>query len=72
MPLDRFVLLLILVVVAAGVTVGLGAMLAGGLAAPGLALAVSLPIGLIAYVIIRIVIERMKNSEDDHYDHIER
>lgn len=51
MPLDRFVLMLVIVVVAAGVTVFVASTVLGAMLSPGLGLAVMIPLGLIAFVV---------------------
>lgn len=67
MPLDRFILILFVVLVAAGATVWFGAVVAASVTLPFGMMAL-LPAGLIAYVVWRVVSERLRNSEDDHYD----
>lgn len=69
MPLDKFVLIIVCVIAAAGATVWVGAALvastqfppAGGLAMLSL-------IALCAYVVWRVISERLNNKDDDHYD----
>jgi hypothetical protein len=39
---------------------------------PGLGLAVTIPLGLIAFVVWRVIADRLRNREDDHYDHLEK
>ncbi|ABV92814.1 hypothetical protein Dshi_1072 [Dinoroseobacter shibae DFL 12 = DSM 16493] len=72
MPLDRFVLMLVIVVVAAGVTVFVASTVLGAMLSPGLGLAVMIPLGLIAFVVWRVISDRIGNREDDHYDHLEK
>ena len=72
MPLDKFVLILVIVVLAAGVTVWVGTLVAATVQIPALGWAVSVPVALIAYVIWRVIAERLRNREDDHYDRIEK
>ncbi|WP_179380291.1 hypothetical protein [Jannaschia marina] len=67
MPLDRFVLILFIVVVAAGATIWLGAIVAASFALPFGAVAL-LPAALVGYVVFRVVADRLGNAEDDHYD----
>lgn len=71
MPLDRFVLILVIVIGAAGVTVWLGTMVAAAVELPGGWL-VFLPAALVAYVVWRVIAERLANRDDDHYDRIEK
>ena len=69
MPLDRFVLIIVCVVAAAGATVWAGALLLASTQLPPLfGLAVAGVLALVAYVIWRIIAERLGNKEDDHYD----
>lgn len=72
MPLDRFVLMLVIVVVAAGVTVFVASTVLGAMLSPGLGLAAMIPLGLIAFVVWRVISDRIGNREDDHYDHLEK
>lgn len=72
MPLDRLVLILVCVVVAAGLTIWLGALLAATVSVPVIGLAVLVPVGLIAFILWRVIAERLTNREDDHYDRIEK
>lgn len=67
MPLDRLVLILVIVVIAAAATLWLGALVAASFALPG-ALALLIPAALVAYVVFRVVADRLGNAEDDHYD----
>lgn len=73
MPLERFVLLLIVVIAAAGATIWIGWLL---LVSFGVSLwagvAFAVPTALIAYIIARVIGERLSNKEDDHYDGIEK
>jgi membrane protein implicated in regulation of membrane protease activity len=72
MPLARFVLIVVLVIVAAGVTVALGALLAATVQVPALGFAAAIPAALIAYVVVRVVLDRVRSPEDRRYDRIER
>ena len=71
MPLDRFVLLIVIVVAAAGATIWLVGLIAAGLATP-IGWFAAIPAALVAYVAWRVVSDRLKNAEDDHYDRIEK
>jgi membrane protein implicated in regulation of membrane protease activity len=71
MPLDKFVLLLVIVVAAAGLTVWVAAMALAAFQVPGAGLAF-IPAALVAYVVWRVIADRLKNAEDDHYDKIEK
>ncbi|MGB5558182.1 MAG: hypothetical protein WBN04_09225 [Paracoccaceae bacterium] len=72
MPLDKLVLILVCVIAAAGVTVWIGATAAAALQLPSVGWLVFLPVALVGYVLWRVIAERLKNSEDDHYDQIEK
>jgi len=71
MPLDKFVLLIVIVMVAAGITVWVSAMVMASLQIPGGWL-VFVPAALVGYVVWRVIADRLGNAEDDHYDHIEK
>ncbi|WP_424967893.1 MULTISPECIES: hypothetical protein [unclassified Dinoroseobacter] len=72
MPLDKFVLLIVVVMAAAGATIFVASLGLATVAAPGLGLASLIPIGLIAFVIWRVIAQRLGNAEDDKYDHLEK
>ena len=72
MPLDRLVLILVIVMVAGGVTVWVGAVAVSALQLGGYAWAIVIPASLVAYVAWRVLAERLSNAEDDHYDQIEK
>jgi len=72
MPLDRLVLILVIVIAAAGLTVWLSTL---AFVAVELSPAVgfmAFPVLLILYLVWRVIAERLKNREDDYYDHIEK
>jgi len=71
MPLDKLVLIIVCVIAAAGVTVWLGTLFVATNQLPiaGVAL---IPAALVVYVVWRVVADRITNTEDDHYDHIEK
>ena len=71
MPLDRFVLILVIVIAAAGVTVWLGTLIAVSVEVP-FGWLVLIPAALIAYVVWSVVADRVGNEEEDRYDGIER
>ncbi len=71
MPLDKFVLLLVLVVAAAAVTVWVGSLVLAAIQVPW-AGAAFIPAALVAYVVWRVVADRLRNREDDHYDQIDK
>ncbi len=72
MPLDKLVLILVIVVIAAGITVWLGTMAAAAMQLGGATWAVFVPAALVAYVVWRVIADRVGNREDDHYDNIEK
>jgi len=71
MPLDKFVLLLVLVIAAAAVTVWVAGLALAAIQVPW-AGAVFIPAALVAYVVWRVVADRLRNREDDHYDQIDK
>ncbi|WP_099827552.1 hypothetical protein [Oceaniglobus indicus] len=71
MPLDRIVLIICIVIAAAGATVWLAVYLSVAADMPLLGLGL-IPIALIAWVVWRVIAERLNNTEDDHYDKIEK
>lgn len=71
MPLDRFVLILVIVIAAAGATVWIGTLIAASAQVPAGWLSI-IPVALIGYVLWRVISDRLRNSEDDRYDRIEK
>ncbi len=67
MPLDKFVLILVCVIAAAGATVWLGVMLTAAIQIP-FGWLVLIPAALIGYIVFRVIAERVGNAEEDHYD----
>lgn len=72
MPLDRLVLMLVIVVAAAGATIWLGTLLAAATQMSSSGWLVILPVSLVAYVLWRVIADRLGNRDDDHYDRIEK
>ena len=72
MPLARFALIVVLVIAAAAVTVALGALIAASFELPAVGLAVASPVALVAYLLARVIWDRMRSAEDRHYDRIEK
>ena len=69
MPLDRLVLIIVSVIVAAGATIWAATMLLAGFSVnPVVGLAALSVIALIGYIAVRIIGDRLGNREDDHYD----
>jgi membrane protein implicated in regulation of membrane protease activity len=71
MPLDKLVLIIVAVLAAAGITVWVAALAMAAFEVPGAGL-VFVPAALVAYVVWRVISDRVGNKEDDHYDHIEK
>lgn len=71
MPLDRFVLIIICVIIAAAVTVWLATLVAASVQMPVFSVA-AVPLLLVGYVVWRVISERLSSKEDDHYDDIEK
>ncbi|MEJ2022280.1 MAG: hypothetical protein P8X43_09655 [Maritimibacter sp.] len=71
MPLDRLVLIIIALLAGIGVVIWLGAVVVSALAPPVGWLAL-LPAALLLYILWRVISERLSNSDDDHYDRIEK
>lgn len=72
MPLDRFVLILVLVVVAAGFTVWLASAVFTALQVSAAGWFALVPALLVGYVVWRVIADRLGSKEDDHYDQIEK
>jgi len=72
MPLDKLVLILVCVIIAAAATVWVGASLAATIQLPSVGWAAFIPAALVGYVVWRVIADRLSNSEDDHYDSIEK
>ena len=72
MPLDKLVLILVCVFAAAGATVWIASMAAAAFNIGSLGWAIFLPVALVGYVVWRVIGDRLKNTEDDHYDSIEK
>ncbi len=72
MPLDRLVLIIVCVVAAALATVWIGTALLASTQLPPLAgLTLLSVLALVAYIVWRVIAERVGNKEDDHYDGFE-
>ena len=72
MPLDKLVLIVVCVIVAAGITVWLATMAAAAMQLGGSAWLAFVPAALVGYIVWRVIADRLKNREDDHYDRIEK
>lgn len=65
MPPDRFVLMLVGVIAAAGLTVWIGATVANNVQLPALGWLGFVPAALIVYVLWRVISDRISNAKDD-------
>lgn len=72
MPLDKFVLIIVIVIAAAGLTVWIGTMAVAAFSIPGPGWLIFIPAALIGYVAWRVLADRLNSAEDDHYDRIEK
>lgn len=72
MPLDKFVLILVIVLAAAALTVTLGSLFLASFTIPGPGWLIFVPVILVAYIALRVLIDRISNKEDSHYDRIEK
>jgi hypothetical protein len=70
MPLDKLVLILVCVVVAAAATVWLAATVLAALHFPFGWFAL-LPAALAGYIVYRVIAERVGDAEEDHYDQMD-
>ncbi len=71
MPLDKFILLIVIVLAAAGATVWVAATIAAVFGTQ-FGLITLIPVGLVAYVAWRVIAERLNSKEDDYYDSIDK
>jgi len=72
MPLDKLVLLIVVVIAAAGATVWLGAFVVATMELPLLGWGLAIPVLLVGYVLWRVISERLTSKEDSHYDQIDK
>ncbi|WP_185804868.1 hypothetical protein [Pontivivens nitratireducens] len=72
MPLDRFVLIVVAAMAAAGIAVYIGLLLSAAITMPPLLIAIVPVLALVAYICVRVIRDRLTNAEDDYYDRIER
>jgi len=70
MPLDRLVLIAGCVIGGFAVTLWLGTLVLAAVSVPYAWLAL-IPAGFAAYVIYRVIAERVQSADDDHYDRME-
>jgi len=71
MPLDKFVLILVVVIGAAALTVWIATMVAAAVQFP-LGWFAIVPAMLVGYIAWRVIEDRLKSRDDDHYDRIEK
>lgn len=67
MPLDKFVLILVCVIAAAGATIWLASLVIVAAEIPYAWIAL-IPAALVGYVVWRVIAERVNSPEDTHYD----
>ncbi len=72
MPIDRLALILVCVAVAAGITVWVATFVSAAIAYPVPGLIVVMPAAMLVWIVWRVVAQRLRNPEDDHYDRIEK
>ena len=72
MPLDRLVLIVICTCVAFGVSLWLALVIRSAFALPVVGPVLFIPAGFVAYVVWRVIRDRVGDTEDDHYDRIEK
>jgi membrane protein implicated in regulation of membrane protease activity len=70
MPLDKLVLIVFCVLAGSGAVFWIGALLFATFQIPFAGLAL-LPAAFAGYVIYRVIAERLRSREDDHYDRME-
>ncbi len=71
MPLERLVLILTVVIAAAGATIWVAATVIAAAEVPFGWLAL-IPTVLVTYVLWRVIVQRVGNAEDDHYDRLDK
>lgn len=67
MPLDKLVLVIACVLIAACATIWISTLVRAAFSVPFAALAL-IPAALVGYVVFRVIAERVGNAEEDHYD----
>ena len=70
MPLAKFVLILLSVIAAAAATVAVAVFVLASFEAPLAGSTLAIPVLLAAWVIWRVISDRLNSREDDHYDRI--
>ncbi len=73
MPLERLMLILVIVLAAAGATIWIAyVVMIGAGFSPMAGLALGVPTALFAYIAWRVIAERVTDREDKHYDGIDK
>lgn len=72
MALDKFVLILVCVMGAAAATVWIATLIFASVQMPLIGVAALIPVALIVYVVWRVIADRIGNTEEDHYDNIDK
>ncbi|MEM8793002.1 MAG: hypothetical protein AAGE80_15390 [Pseudomonadota bacterium] len=72
MPLDRIVLYIVGGLATLASLLYVIALLVGAITAGPWGFVVILPLGITAYIVYRIIMERLSSREDDYYDSIEK
>ncbi|MGH1413144.1 MAG: hypothetical protein ACRBB0_06605 [Pelagimonas sp.] len=70
MPLDKFVLILVCCLAGTVATFWLTTLILTAISVPYGWLAL-IPAGLVGYIIYRVIQERLRSADDDHYDKVE-
>ncbi len=70
MPIDKLVLIIFCVLVAAAATIWVTGLVMAALNVPWGWLGF-VPTALVAYVVYRVIAERVGNAEEDHYDRMD-
>ncbi|MFT4961211.1 MAG: hypothetical protein ACI92Z_002299 [Paracoccaceae bacterium] len=70
MPIDKFVLILISVIAAAGVTIWISSFIVVAVEIPYAWIGL-IPVMLAGYVLWRVISERVNSAEDTHYDEMD-
>lgn len=72
MKLDKIVLYIVAAIAAFFALFYLAAIALGSLSLGPYGLLLALPAAVVAYIFYRVIVERLGDREDDHYDRIER
>lgn len=72
MPLDKLVLIIVIVCAAMLAALWLGSLAFAVLQIGGGLWLALIPAALVGYIVWRVIADRLGNAEDDHYDRIEK